>query len=293
MSHEVSTRKGRLSAFFTLTKPRILMMVVIMSAAGYFLGAKSIEPLGVFFAMLAGTALSSGGAAVLNNYMERDCDTRMARTQTRPIPQGIVTPNEALVFGLVLSLLGVLLLAWLVNPLTGFISLLTVFLYVLVYTPLKRISWWNTVVGAIPGALPPMGGWTAATDQLDAGAWILFLILFVWQHPHFYAIAWMYKEDYAKGGFKMLPVVHPDGIRTFRQTLGFSILMIPVSLLPYYYGIAGEVYAVGVTVLGVWMLMSSVKVWRSHTVADARSLLKVSVIYLPLFFALLLCDSSL
>jgi protoheme IX farnesyltransferase len=269
------------------------MMVVIMSAAGYFLGAKSIEPFGVFFAMLAGTAFSSGGAAVLNNYMERDCDMQMTRTQTRPIPQGIVAPNEALVFGLILSLLGVILLAWLVNPLTGFISLLTVFLYVLVYTPLKRISWWNTVIGAIPGALPPMGGWTAATNELDAGAWILFLILFVWQHPHFYAIAWMYKEDYARGGFKMLPVVHPDGIRTFRQTLGFSVLMIPVSLLPYYYGIAGEVYAFGVTGLGIWMLMSSIKVWRSHTVADARALLKVSVIYLPLFFALLLCDSSL
>jgi protoheme IX farnesyltransferase len=217
----------------------------------------------------------------------------MARTRTRPIPLGIVAPNEALIFGLALSLVGVLLLACLVNPLSGFLSLLTVFLYVLVYTPLKRISWWNTVVGAIPGALPPMGGWASATNELDAGAWILFLILFVWQHPHFYAIAWMYKEDYAKGGFKMLPVVHPDGIRTFRQTLGFSILMIPVSLLPYCYGIAGEVYAVGVTLLGVWMLMSSIKVWRSHTVADARALLKVSVIYLPLFFALLLCDSSL
>jgi len=293
MSPEVSEKNSKFAAFVALTKPRILMMVVIMSAAGYFLGAKSIEPFGVFFAMLAGTALSSGGAAVLNNYMERDCDTQMARTRTRPIPLGIVAPNEALIFGLALSLVGVLLLACLVNPLSGFLSLLTVFLYVLVYTPLKRISWWNTVVGAIPGALPPMGGWVSATNELDAGAWILFLILFVWQHPHFYAIAWMYKEDYAKGGFKMLPVVYPDGIRTFRQTLGFSILMIPVSLLPYFYGIAGEVYAVGVTALGVWMLMSSVKVWRSHTVADARSLLKVSVIYLPLFFALLLCDSSL
>ncbi len=293
MSGDFSVRKKKMAAFCALTKPRILMMVVIMSAAGYFLGAKSIEPFGVFFAMLLGTALSSGGAAVLNNYMERDCDTRMTRTQTRPIPLGIVTPNEALLFGLLLSLLGVVLLACLVNPLSGFLSLLTVFLYVLVYTPLKRISWWNTVVGAIPGALPPMGGWASATNELDAGAWILFLILFVWQHPHFYAIAWMYKEDYARGGFKMLPVVHPDGIRTFRQTLGFSIVMIPVSLLPYFYGIAGEVYAIGVTALGIWMLAQSVKVWRTHTVADARTLLKVSVIYLPLFFALLLCDSSL
>ncbi len=287
------TRKEKLQAYVALTKPRILMMVVLMSAAGYFLGAKSIEPFSVFFMMLIGTGLSSGGAAALNNYLERDCDSQMTRTKTRALPLGLVTPAEALLFGLLLSLLGVLLLAWQVNVLAGFLSLLTVFLYVVVYTPLKKISWWNTVVGAIPGALPPMGGWAAATGELDLGAWLLFLILFVWQHPHFYAIAWIYKEDYARGGFKMLPVVCPDGVRTFRQTVGFSILLIPVSLLPFYYGMAGAVYAWGIGILGLIMLAIGLKLRRTHSVQDARTLLKASVIYLPLFFALLLCDSSL
>ena len=286
-------RKEKFRAYVALTKPRILLMVVLMSAAGYFLGAKSIEPFPVFFLMLIGTGLSSGGAAVLNNYLERDCDIKMTRTQTRALPMGLVTPSEALSFGLTLSLLGVSLLAWQVNLLTGFLSLLTVFLYVLVYTPLKKISWWNTVVGAIPGALPPMGGWAAATGDLGLGAWILFLILFVWQHPHFYAIAWMYKEDSARGGFKMLPVVYPDGVRTFRQTVGFSILLIPVSLLPFYCGMAGAVYAWGIAILGVFMLAIGLKLRRTHSVQDARALLKASVIYLPLFFALILCDSSL
>jgi protoheme IX farnesyltransferase len=286
-------RTEKFRAYVALTKPRILMMVVLMSAAGYFLGAKSIDPLPVFFMMLLGTGLSSGGAAVLNNYLERECDVKMTRTKTRALPLGMVSPSEALLFGLMLSLLGVSLLAWQVNVLTGFLSLMTVFLYVLVYTPLKKISWWNTVVGAIPGALPPMGGWAAATGELDLGAWILFLILFVWQHPHFYAIAWMYKEDYAQGGFKMLPVVYPDGVRTFRQTVGFSLLLIPVSLLPFYYGMAGLVYAWGISILGIWMLVVGLKLRKTRSVQDARTLLKVSVIYLPLFFALLLCDSSL
>jgi protoheme IX farnesyltransferase len=268
-------------------------MVVLMTAAGYFLGVQTIEPLWTFFMTLVGTAVSSAGAAALNNYLERDCDLEMNRTKTRPIPQGIVSPEEALTYGWGMALLGVAILTWQVNLLTGFLSLLTTFLYVVVYTPLKRITWWNTVVGAIPGALPPMGGWAAATGEVGLGAWIVFFILFVWQHPHFYAIAWMYREDYARGGFKMLPVVYPDGVRTFRQIIGFSILLIPVSLLPYFCHMAGLVYAVGMFALGVGMLAIGVKAWRSHSVSDARALLQASVIYLPLFFALILCDSNL
>jgi protoheme IX farnesyltransferase len=293
MSQATTESPSKLSGLITLSKPRITVMVVLMTAAGYFLGAKTIDPLGTFLCTLLGTALSSGGAAALNNYLERDCDLKMNRTKTRPIPAGLVSPAEALSFGLVLTLLGVSLLAWQVNLLTGFLSLLTSFLYVLVYTPLKRVTWWNTVIGAIPGALPPMGGWAAATGELGIGAWIVFFILFVWQHPHFYAIAWMYKEDYERGGFKMLPVVYPDGVRTFRQIIGFSIVLLPVSLLPFYYDMAGVVYAIGVFLLGVGMLALGVKLWRSHSVQDARTLLQASVIYLPLFFALILCDSNL
>jgi protoheme IX farnesyltransferase len=292
--HSISpSGSSKLSGLITLSKPRILVMVVLMTAAGYFLGAQTIEPVWTFLMTLVGTAISSAGAAALNNYLERDCDLEMNRTKMRPIPQGIVSPGEALTFGWVAALLGVAVLTWQVNLLTGFLSLLTTFLYVIVYTPLKRITWWNTVVGAVPGALPPMGGWAAATGELGLGAWIVFLILFVWQHPHFYAIAWMYREDYERGGFKMLPVVYPDGIRTFRQIIGFSIVLIPVSLLPYLYEMAGQIYAIGMLVLSVGMLAIAIKAWRSHTVSDARALLQASVIYLPLFFALILCDSTI
>ncbi len=292
MTHLFQAKNEKVSAYVCLTKPRILTMVLVMSAAGFFLGAKSLQPLDTFIIMLLGTALSSGGAAVLNHYIERDADQLMHRTKTRPIPQGIITPSEALEFGITLVLMGVGLLAWQVNLLTGFLSLLTVFLYVLVYTPLKRVTWWNTVVGAVPGALPPMGGWTAATGQLDAGAWILFLILFIWQHPHFYAIAWMYKDDYRRGGFKMLPVVDPDGESTFRQVIAFSIMLVPVSLLPVFYGMAGPFYGWGISILGLGMLSIGVSLYRTHSVQDAKKLLRASVIYLPLFFALILGDRS-
>lgn len=288
-----SANPSKLSGLLTLSKPRILVMVVLMAAAGFFLGAQTIEPVWTFFMTILGTAISSAGAAALNNYLERDCDLEMNRTKSRPIPQGIVSPGEALTFGWLAALIGVALLTWQVNLLTGFLSLLTTFLYVVVYTPLKRITWWNTVVGAVPGALPPMGGWAAATGELDVGAWIVFLILFVWQHPHFYAIAWMYRDDYARGGFKMLPVVYPDGVRTFRQIIGFSVLLIPVSLLPYVYEMAGQIYAVGMLVLSLGMLAAAIKAWRSRAVSDARALLQASVIYLPLFFALILCDSTI
>jgi protoheme IX farnesyltransferase len=290
--HKSKLDKQKISAYVCLTKPRILVMVLVMSAAGFFLAGQSLQPFDTFLFMLLGTACSSGGAAVLNNYLERDCDLKMHRTKTRPLPTGKLTPSEALSFGLVLVLLGVSVLAWQVNLLTGFLSLLTVFLYVLVYTPLKRVTWWNTVIGAIPGALPPMGGWTAATGQLDLGAWILFLILFVWQHPHFYAIAWMYREDYKRGGFKMLPVVEPDGRSTFRQVIWFSVALIPVSLLPGYFGMAGAFYTWGMAILGIIMLAIGINLARTRSVQDARKLLKASVIYLPLFFALILGDSN-
>jgi protoheme IX farnesyltransferase len=293
MTSSLTSNRSKLSGFIALSKPRILVMVVLMTAAGYFLGAQTVEPLWTFFMALLGTAISSAGAAALNNYLERDCDLEMNRTKSRPIQRGVLSPSEALNFGWITALLGVAILIWQVNLLTGFLSLLTTFLYVVVYTPLKRITWWNTVVGAIPGALPPMGGWAAATGEVGLGAWIVFLILFVWQHPHFYAIAWMYREDYARGGFKMLPVVYPDGRRTFRQIIGFSVLLIPISLLPYIFHMAGAIYAAGMLALGVAMLGVGIRSWRTRAVSDARLLLQASVIYLPLFFALILCDSNL
>jgi len=181
------TAQQKCSAYFELMKPRILSLVLVTAAIGYFLGGKGVSSYSTLFAMLIGTALTCGGAGALNHYIERDVDSLMKRTRMRPLPSGIVTPAEAVAFGTVLVITGTVFLIWNVNLLTGFLALLTAFLYALVYTPLKRITWLNTFVGAIPGAIPPMGGWAAATGGVETGAWILFLILFVGQHPHFYS----------------------------------------------------------------------------------------------------------
>ncbi|MCB0339827.1 MAG: protoheme IX farnesyltransferase, partial [Bdellovibrionales bacterium] len=203
-----------------------------------------------------------------------------------------ISPTAALVFGAALILLGTLVLVWKVNLLTGFLGLLSAFLYVLVYTPLKRVSWINTLVGGIPGALPPMGGWAAASGELSLGAWVLFLILFVWQQPHFYAIAWLYREDYARGGLKMLPVVDPNGVSTLREILVYLALLIPLSLMPCVIGLAGKFYYVGAIVLGIYYLIPGIRLAQTRSMTDARRLLKASVLYLPLLLALIIFDAS-
>lgn len=277
-------------SYVELTKPRILTMILITAAVGFFLGARDNFSWILFLNTLVGTALTCAGSCVLNNYMERDVDLQMRRTCRRCLPSGQVNPSDALVFGIILVLSGTTLLVWRVNLLCGFIALLTAFLYVLVYTPLKRVSWLNTFVGAIPGALPPLGGWAAATNGLDLGGWTLFLILFLWQHPHFYAIAWMYREDYARGGFKMLPVVEPDGASTFRQIIIYSLLLLPISIVPTFIGMSGTIYFMGALTLGFAFLMVGMLLHNSHSVNDARNLLRASVIYLPLLLILIVCD---
>ncbi|MCC6487272.1 MAG: protoheme IX farnesyltransferase [Candidatus Hydrogenedentes bacterium] len=284
------------AAYVDLTKPRITVLVLVTATLGYFMGGigfhgwDSLE--GLLFTLI-GVSLTSGGSGALNHFLERDADALMARTRNRPIPSGAVPATHALLLGEYMVLGGVMLLMWKVNLLTAFLALLTAFLYVLVYTPLKRVSWLNTLVGAIPGALPPMGGWTAATGQVEAGAWVLFLILFIWQQPHFYSIAWIFKDDYAKGGFKMLPVEDPQGRRTFRQIVGFAALLIPVSLLPTVIGLSGFVYLIGAAVLGVYMLASCFPLVRTGSTVDARRVLKTSVLYLPLLLMLIVIDFSL
>jgi len=230
---------------------------------------------------------------MLNNYLERDLDAKMVRTRGRALPAGLVEPYRALTFGVGLVLFGVLLLAWKVNLLTGFLVLLAGFLYVLVYTPLKRITWLNTSFGAIPGAIPPIAGWVAATDRLDPGAWVLFAILFAWQHPHFYAIAWIFREDYRAAGFKMLPVVEPSGKRMFRQTIVFSILLLAVSLLPTVVGVTGKPYFCGALLGGVFILLVAIRFARERELADARRLLKATILYLPALLLLIMLDASL
>lgn len=280
-------------AYVELLKPNIMSLVLVSTIIGFYLGGNGIQSFSKLFIMLIGTALTAGGSSALNHYLERDADKLMRRTKNRPIPSGLITPGNALLFGIILVLVGIILLVTQVNLLTGFLSILTAFLYVLVYTPLKKITWLNTSVGSIPGALPPMGGWAAATGHLDTGAWILFAIMFLWQHPHFYAIAWMCKEDYARANFKMLPVLEPDGKRTIRQIFWHLTLLIPVSVLPYVEGNSGLVYAVCVIVLTSIFLISALPLARYKSVHSARLLLKSSVFYLPILLIILVVDKAL
>ncbi len=287
-----SHTKKIISGYFELTKPRILSMVLLTTALGYFLGAAKGWAWNVATYLLLGTSLVCAGAAALNHYLERDIDQKMLRTRNRPIPQGTIAPHDAMLFGIILILAGVFLLFWKVNLLTSFLSLLTAFLYVLVYTPLKRLSWLNTTIGAIPGALPPLGGWAAATGELSCGGWVLFLILFIWQHPHFYSIAWMFREDYKRGGLKMLPVVDPDGKSTFRQIIIFSILMLLTAALPFIIGMSGKIYLTGAIILSLIFFLSGLKLATTKTIPDARLLLQNSIVYLPVLLILILLDAK-
>jgi len=277
-------------SYLQMTKPGIVRMVLITATIGYVLGGGGVKSWLELLLMLVGTGLSASGSAVLNNYLERDTDSRMYRTRGRALPSGEVDAAHALSFGVLLTLSGVCLLVWKTNLLTGFIVLLTAFLYVLVYTPLKRVTWLNTTFGAIPGALPPVSGWAAATGDVELGSMVLFLILFAWQHPHFYAIAWMHREDYARAGFKMLPVVEPDGCRMFRHSVLYSVLLMMVSLLPVYMGMTGPIYLVGALVVGSMFLFSGIVAARSKSLADARKMLQASVIYLPVLLTLIVLD---
>ena len=297
MNDFVRSRKTvPLSAFLELTKPRIGMMVVVTASIGYFLGASYIGhmyDLHLFLLSMLGTALAGSGASVLNQYLERDVDAKMDRTKNRPLPSGVMAPSVALYYGVALALGGCFLLLFTVNILAAFLALQSTFLYVLVYTPMKRLSWWNTSVGAIPGAMPPLIGWAAATGSLNAGAWILFAVLYIWQHPHFYAIAWMYKEDYARGGMKMLPVVKPDGRNMFFQVIFFAIVMVPVSLLPKVVGMSGWFYFVGALVIGVGFLVYCIVFTHERNDQAARKVMYASIIYLPLWLIIIAIDASL
>ena len=282
-----------MGAYLELSKPRILSLVLVSTVIGFVMGSDSSISWIQLGWTLFGTGLTAAGAGALNHYFERNYDTLMERTKNRPIPAGILSPAETLLFGTVLVLIGSAILVVMINPLTGFLSILTAFLYNLVYTPLKRMTWLNTSIGSIPGALPPLGGWAAATGSLDSGAWILFAILYLWQHPHFYAIAWMCREDYSKAGFRMLPVLEPDGKRTMRQVFWHLFLLIPISVLPYISGMMGGVYAVGVLCLAFGFLASAVPLARSLTDSAALMLLKASVYYLPALLFLMIIDRTI
>ncbi len=278
--------------YLALTKIRITVLVLVTTAAGYLLASGDEIDWQRLVETLVATGFAASGAAALNQVFERDVDALMLRTMSRPIPAGRMHPMHGLAVGLTLATAGVAWLALRVNPLTGALALATVVLYVAVYTPLKRITALNTLIGAIPGAIPPVMGWTAVTGRIEPPAWILFAILFLWQLPHFLAIAWIFRDDYARGGFPMLPVLDPDGASTGIQAALYSAALVPVSLVPTILGLTGPVYFFGALVLGVAFFAFSVGLMVDHKKREARRLLLASVTYLPLLLALLVVDRA-
>lgn len=285
------TARERMAAFVELTKPRIAVMLVLTAAAGFFLGSVGGLNYGLFLNAMIGIGLLAFGVATLNQWYERSTDRLMNRTSERPLPSGRVTPNEALIFGLLQCAVAEIYLYFLVNPLTAVMGMVVIVGYVLLYTPLKTKTSASTAIGAIPGAMPPLMGWTAAANEVSLGAWVLFALLFLWQFPHFFAIAWMYREDYKRAGILMLPVVEEDGAITARQIVMFAIMMVPVSLAPFFLGISGVFYLAGASLLGIWFLWISIKAARARTPAMAKKLMFVTILYLPLVFGLMVINS--
>jgi protoheme IX farnesyltransferase len=279
--------------YLELTKPRITLFILMSTGVGFVLGSRlsSAWTWVDLLHTLLGTMLIAGGTAALNQWYEREGDGLMHRTQRRPIPSGRVGAREALLFGSALSMAGFLELSIGVNLLTGLLALFTLASYLFVYTPLKRRSPISTTIGAIPGAMPPLIGYAAASGHLNYEAGILFAILFLWQFPHFYAIAWMYREDYARAGIRMLPVVEPDVNSTARRILWFSVALVPISLAPTFMAMTGNVYLVGAVLLGGLVLYTGFRAAFTQTMAHARRVLLASIVYLPLLYGLLAIDS--
>ena len=278
--------------YIELTKPRITWLILMSTAVGYFFGHNGAWNIWSVLHTLLGTALIASGTAALNQWYERDADFKMRRTARRPIPSGRLTADRALQFGILLSVLGFAELSWGVNWLSGFLGLITLLSYLFLYTPLKSRTPLSTLVGAFPGAMPPMIGYAAAAGAITLEAWVLFAILFLWQFPHFYAIAWMYRDDYARAGIRMLPVVEPSGRSTARQMVICGLALIPVSLTPSMVGMTGWIYLLGALALGTCFLYSGVRVALDRTALRARAVLVASVIYLPLLYGLMLVDRT-
>ena len=280
--------------YISLTKPRITWLILMSAGVGYFFGLRGLPFAQIhwwaLFHTIIGTGLIASGTAALNQWSEREADAKMRRTSDRPLPAGRLNANRALAFGIALAVIGFAELAWFVNVLSAVLGGATLVSYLFLYTPLKQRSWLSTTVGAFPGAMPPMIGFAAAAGTLTGPAWVLFAILFLWQFPHFYAIAWMYRDDYARAGIRMLPVVEPDGHSTARQIVLCASLLIPVSLAPGLVGMSGRLYLLGALALGAWFLYSGVRVATERSLVRARSVLLTSVFYLPLLYGLMLLD---
>ncbi len=290
--HRISEFGPTFADYLDLTKPKIAVMALVTVAVGYLLGAAPSPNLAILIHTLIGSGLVAAGGSALNHWWERRADSRMNRTQSRPLPSGRMKPAEVFSFGLTLAIVGVVYLAVAVPHIEAAIAAaLTGFLYVAVYTPLKQITAWNTVIGAIPGALPPVIGWCAARGSLSADALALFAILFVWQLPHFYSIAYLHRHDYARGGMKMLPCIErPDGFWTGFATASTALLLLAVGLTPYAFGSARELFLAGSTLLGIWFLLRCFRFARQRNDRTARTVLRGSLVYLLGIMALLVVD---
>jgi protoheme IX farnesyltransferase len=284
------TLSARANAYVALTKPDVSFLVLMTTAAGFYMGARGPIAWLHMVHVVFGTMLIAGGTAALNHYIERDSDGSMRRTASRPLPSGLLQPREALLFGVALSVAGALDLYFAAGMLAAGLGVATCLSYLLAYTPLKKRTVWATFVGAFPGAIPPMIGWVAATGSLDRGAWLLFAILFLWQFPHFYAIAWMYREDYARAGILMLPVVDREGTRTFRQIILYAAGLVGVSLLPVLLGLAGVVYFFGALVTCTALVQVCLWAASNKTNTRAKWLMHATVLHIPLLLGLMIYD---
>jgi protoheme IX farnesyltransferase len=289
-SPALATARSAAADYFELTKPRITLMVMITALVGFVMASPHGVDVAGLLAALLGTGLVAAGASTLNMVFERDIDARMQRTQRRPLPSGRLRAIEATLFGLAVTVAGLAELAWQSGLVAAQVAAATWASYLFLYTPLKPRTSLSTIVGAFPGALPPVIGWAAARGSIDGGAMVLFAIVFLWQIPHFLAIAWIYREDYARGGLPMLPVLDPEGRMTGRQAVANSVALLVVSVTPVLARMAGDIYLVGALVLGVLFTYAAGVAAVRRTVAAARTLFLVSVLYLPALFGLLLLD---
>jgi protoheme IX farnesyltransferase len=280
----------RASDFVMLTKPRLNLLVLVTTLAGAYLAGPDGVPLPLLLHTLVGTALVAGGAAALNQVWERDTDALMSRTSGRPLPAGRLRPAEGTWFGIGLALAGLAELAFAVNVLSALVAAVTLASYVLIYTPMKRASALSTLVGAVPGALPPVIGWVAVTGSISLAPLVLFSIQFLWQMPHFFALAWMFRNDYAAAGMPLLPVSEPDGRRTGQQALLYAAALWPASLMPTVVGLAGAPYSVVATALGFAFIALAALFWRARTPRTAKRLFLFSITYLPLLWGALVAD---
>jgi protoheme IX farnesyltransferase len=290
LAASIPAHRSIIGVYSDLFKARLTMLVLMTTMVGFYIGYRGPVNYLLMLSVLLGTALVAAGASALNQLLERDYDAKMHRTQNRPLPSGRLQPATVLILGWLLAIVGLVYLAIAVNLTTCLLGAFSLFCYVFIYTPLKRVTWLNTAVGAVPGALPPLMGWTAARGELTTEGWALFAILAFWQLPHFLAIAWMYRDEYSRAGFKMLPGVDPTGHRTGHQAVWHTLGLLPVSLSPFLFRLAGPVYLFGALLLGFAFIWFAVQFSRHLSVPRARHLFLCSILYLPLLLGLMVLD---